>query len=312
MLAFLPNLSRVRAYLLGTMLALGTSVIEAQTQSNIQYTYDAAGNVIGVIRTSSAAKPDLTVSNLSVGKIIAVGDASFTIPVSFQVNNGGGVSAVASWYDRGYLSTTNVLHDTDQVLSGSLAHSTNLAAGASYTVNATLTTSTTTAAGAWTLIVKADGGASPSGQYGPTGANYVDEFNEINNTQSITINLPINPKPDLTVSNLVVGTISASQNGSYNIPATYQVNNVGNIFASPTWYDRGYLSTDAVLDNTDQILTGFHRQSTNLAVGASYTVSQTYVTSIGTTSGSYSLIVKADGGNGSGQYSPTGSSYVQE
>ena len=299
-------------YLLGAWLPTVPLPAYAQAQSEIQYMYDAAGNVIGVTRTS-APKPDLTVSNTSVGLITAVGDGSFRFPVTFQVNNIGNATAVATWYDRGYLSATPSVHDTAQALAGYTTHSANLAAGASYTVNTTFTTSTTTAPGTWTLIVKADGGGSSSGQYSPTGPNYVDEFNEFNNTQAVTINLPANPKPDLTVTNLAVGAITENQNGSYNIPVTFQVNNIGSITANATWYDRGYLSTDAVLNDTDQILGSYNTRSTNLASGASYLAGLTFTTTTATAAGNYYLIIKVDGGNNaSGQFSPAGVNYVAE
>jgi hypothetical protein len=298
-------------YLLGAWLLTVPLPAQAQAQSEIQYTYDAAGNVIGVTRTS-APKPDLTVTNLSVGIITAVGNGSFSFPVAYQVNNVGSTTAVASWYDRGYLSGSATLHDTDQVLGGSTTHSTNLAAGAGYTVNTIFTTSTTTIPGTWTLIVKADGGTSSSGQYTPTGPNYVDEFNEFNNSQAVTINLPANPKPDLTVSNLAVGAMTVNQNGSYNIAATFQINNIGSTSANPTWYDRGYLSSDAVLQDADQILGSYNTRSATLSSAASYTASITFTTSASTPAGSTYLIVKADGGNGTGQYAPTGANYVAE
>src|SRR5271167_578056 len=88
----------ISGYFLGAALALLPLLTQAQSQSNIQYTYDAAGNVIGVTR-SSTAMPDLTVSNLSVGVISAVGNGSYTIQVTFKVNNIGNAPAVATWYD---------------------------------------------------------------------------------------------------------------------------------------------------------------------------------------------------------------------
>jgi YD repeat-containing protein len=290
----------IAACLFGTILVVAPQLVQAQAQSEIQYTYDAAGNVIGVTRTS-APKPDLTVSNLSVGIITAVGNGSFSFPVTFQVNNIGNATAVATWYDRGYLSAMSTLHDSDQVLGGSTAHSTNVAVGGSYTVNTTFTTSTTTTPGTWTLIVKADGGASTSGPYSPTGPNYVDEFNEFNNTQAVAINLPANPKPDLTVSNLAVGTVSVSQNGSYGIPVAFQVNNVGSTTAPAGWYDAGYLSTDAALDNSD-VFVGYTYHSVALASAGSYVVNATYATATSTAPGAYTLFVKADGRG----FSPTG------
>ena len=249
--------------------------VAGQTQSQIQYSYDAAGNLVQVTRAAITA--DLTVTNLSVGSITINANASYNIPVTFQVNNIGTGTATATWYDRGYLSTDATLNDTDQVLGGFNTRSTNLAVGANYSVSTSFTTNTTTAAGAYTLIVKADGGTAASGQFAPTGPNFLFEVNEGNNTQGIAVNLPVN-KPDLTVSNASVGTITVTQNGSYSIPITYTVTNVGAASATPNWYDVTYLSTDATLDNADQNLSGYATRNTALAAGASYTVTQTYTT----------------------------------
>jgi hypothetical protein len=119
-------------------------------------------------------------------------------------------------------------------------------------------------------------------------------------------------KPDLTVTNLSVGTITSRTGGGYNLPVTFQVNNVGGGAAKASWYDRGYLSVDATFNDADQILGANNFRTTDLAAGGSYTVSLTFTTSASTTAGSYTLFVKADGGNGSGQYAPTGSNYVGE
>jgi hypothetical protein len=85
----------------------------AQSQTQVQYQYDAAGNLTQITRSTVTPAPDLTVSNLSVGTITVNTNGSFYVPVSFQVNNVGTLAASATWYDRGYLSTNSTLHDTD-------------------------------------------------------------------------------------------------------------------------------------------------------------------------------------------------------
>jgi hypothetical protein len=267
----------------------------AQTQSQIQYTYDAAGNLIQVTRSAVTPKADLTVTNLSVGSISKNGDGSFNVPATFRINNIGNSAAVATWYDRGYLSANSTLHDTDQALGGFNTRTLNLAIGANYTVSTTFTTTTTTTPGDYTLIVKADGGASLSGQYSPTGANYVAESDETNNTQSAAINLPANALPDLTVSNASVGTIVENQDASYSIPVTFTVNNVGNNVAQPRWFDMAYLSANGVLDNSSVNLYGYNYRTTALAAGSSYTVTLTFPTTNTTVAGNYTLFIKADG-----------------
>jgi hypothetical protein len=283
----------VYSAIVGFMLA--ASPLWGQQQSRVQYVYDPAGNLIQVTRSTDAPpSPDLTISNLTAGAISVNGNGSFNIPVTFQVNNIGASPALATWYDRGYLSANSTLHDTDQALGGYNTHATNLTAGASYSVGTTFTTSTSTAAGIYTLIVKADGGAGTA-QYSPTGPNLVPESNETNNTQSVAINLPGNPKPDLTISNAVAGKIKVGKNGKYSVPLTFTVTNAGGAAALPSWYDLAYLSQDAALDNADRNLSGQHFRKLALAAGASYTVTTTFTFPAGTPPGNYTMFIKTDG-----------------
>ena len=283
-----------------------------QTQSHLRYVYDAAGNLTQVTRAPVTPQPDLTISNLTVGVIAANGNGSFNIPVTFQVNNVGTSAALATWYDRGYLSANSTLHDTDQALSGYNTRATNLAVGASYSVGATFVTSTTTVPGDYVLIVKADGGAGTA-QYSPTGPNAVPESNETNNTQSIAINLPASPKPDLVISNVIVGAISVSQAGAYSFPVTFTVTNVGALSAKPNWYELAYMSSDAVLDDADQNLSGYSVRNLALASGASYTASRTFTSTTTTAPGNYTLFVKTDGrGMAIGIGTNTDSGFVAE
>jgi len=275
-------------------LSFATAPALGQTATQMQYFYDAAGNLVQVTRTPTTPQPDLTVTKLAIGAISANANLSYNIPVTFQVNNVGTATAAATWYDRGYLSANSTLHDTDQALGGYNTRTTNLAVVGSYAVTATFTTSTTTPAGNYTLIVKADGGAG-TGQFSSTGANNVAESNELNNIQTAVIALPANPKPDLAISNVSVGSITTSQAGAYKILATYTVTNLGVMTAKPNWYDLAYLSADATLDTADQNLGGYTLRNTLLAAGASYMQSTTFTTTVATAPGNYTLFVKADG-----------------
>ena len=219
-----------------------------------------------------------------------------------MVANNGSAVAAPTWFDRAYLSTDASHQDSDQILGGADTRSASLAPGASYGATTVFTTSTTTAQGTYTLIVKADGGIG-TGQFAPTGPNAVSELNDYNNWASASVILPANPKADLIVTDLAVGTVSENQNGSYSIPVTFQVRNIGNISTVGTWFDRGYLSTNSTLEDTDQLLTNYNTHSTALSPGAGYPVSITLATPSSTASGTYTLIVKADGGSqASGQY----------
>src|SRR5439155_925587 len=154
-------------------------------------------------------------------------------------------------------------------------------------------TATTTAPGTYTLFVKADGRWTGGGGGTNTDNGRLVEANEANNTQALTLTLPV--KPDLTVSNASIGVITVNQNGVYNIPVTFTVTNVGGVTAPPSWYDEGYLSVDGVLDNADLALSGYVNHTVALAPGASYTTTTTFGTATTTAPGTYTLFVKADG-----------------
>jgi len=250
-------------------------------------------NVQSIAVVLPAGPADLTVSNLSVGAISANASGGFGIAATFQVNNIGSGAARAPWYDYAYLSTDALLQDTDPILSSASYRGVDLAAGASYTVSKTFNTSPSAAPGSYTFIVKADGGSAASGQNSPTGANVVYEANENNNVQSVPIVLPT--RPDLTVSNVAVGAITRNSDSSYNIPVTFRVNNVGASGAQAPWADCAFLSTDSVLQDTDQPLLQCALRLTDLAPGANYVVSTTFYTSMSTTPGTYTLFIRADG-----------------
>jgi hypothetical protein len=92
-----------------------------------------------------------------------------------------------------------------------------------------------------------------------------------------------------------VGAITVSQNGAYAVPVTYTVTNGGGTAAAPSWYDLVYVSSNAMLDDADQNLSGYNWRNTALAAGASYTVTTTYTSTAATAPGSYTLFIKADG-----------------
>jgi hypothetical protein len=134
---------------------------------------------------------DLAISGLTVGTISSISGGGYNIPVTFTVTNVGTSAATATWYDYGYLSTNGVLDNSVKVLGGNNTRTTNLAAGASYVVNTTLTTSAATAAGNYTLFVKTDGGwTTGSGPSAITGSGYVTETSETNNVASVAVTLP--------------------------------------------------------------------------------------------------------------------------
>jgi hypothetical protein len=148
-----------------------------------------ANNVQGLMLVLPS-KPDLAISNVSVGTIVKNANGSKSIPVTYTVTNHGGVSALSSWFDLAYLSTDATLDNTDQNLSGYGLRTTALAAGASYTATTTFVTTTTTTSGTYTLFMKTDGRSAAYGGGTNTDNGAVTEGNETNNTQAITVALP--------------------------------------------------------------------------------------------------------------------------
>jgi subtilase family serine protease len=150
-------------------------------------------------------------------------------------------------------------------------------------VTQTYSVPNTYAAGAYSVIVKADA------------YNYVAESSETDNTAALAITLP--ERPNLVLSSLsLTGAVTINQNGTYNVPVSYTVTNTGTSTAKAEWYDFGYISTDGVLDASDVNIGNTYR-STDLAPGASYTVTQTYSVPNTYAAGAYSVIVKADAYN---------------
>ena len=284
---------------------------------------DNAGNTFvsnGVALTTrvSTTKPDLTVSNVVVGSISVNPDGSYRIPVSYRITNIGDVAAAGAWYAGAYLSADGVLSDNDVDLYGIYDRAgVTLAAGASVDVTTVFVTRRATGSGNYTLFIKADaqgqttyyGGATSEGiscsngacllsnsgnGFGTaTSAGRLTEENEANNATGVPLTLT--SKPDLTVSNVVVGAISVNPDGSYRIPVSYRITNVGSLDATGGWYAGAYLSTDGVLSDNDVDLYGIYdRAGATLAAGASVDVTTVFVTRRATGSGNYTLFIKAD------------------
>jgi hypothetical protein len=250
--------------------------------------------------TVTLAKPDLTIGPLIIGTIVANQDGSWTIPVTYTVTNNGTAPAQPNWNDIGYLSSNGVLDNNSQS-SGSLnLRSTVLAAGASYTVTASFTTSTSTAPGNYTFFVKADGHNTGTGGTNTDNGSLV-EGDETNNTASATVALA---RPDLAIGPLTVGSIVKNYNGSWTIRVTYTVTNNGTVPAQPNWSDLGFLSSNGVLDNNSRIYPQTYLRTTALAAGASYTQTLNFV--MGTAPGYFTLFVKTDGHSNPGTYTDGG------
>ncbi|HEY0476666.1 MAG TPA: CARDB domain-containing protein, partial [Kofleriaceae bacterium] len=274
---------------------------------------DDTNNTIAIPLTVGQA--DLVVSSLT--GVPAQTSSQQLLPVSWTVTNQASFGAASGslvpccaqtdhgsyqynhiWFDRFFLSTDAAL-SADDTFIGEYPRADNftLAAGASYTANASIQVPSVTA-GSYYLILITDG-------FG----NRVPESNDGNNTLSIPVTVG---QADLVVSSVtgVPGQATAQQllpvswtvknqaasgaaSGSL-VPCcaqtdhgSYQYNNI--------WFDRFFLSSDATLSTDDTFIAEYARPDNfTLAAGASYTANASiHVPSVA--AGSYYLIFVTDG-----------------
>jgi subtilisin family serine protease/subtilase family serine protease len=214
--------------------------------------------------------PDLTITSFGAP---SAAEAGAPILVTDSVINLGGGGAAASM-TRFYLSTNSALDAGDLLLSGGRTVPT-LAPGASSTGSVTLTIPSTTQTGSYYLIAKTDGD------------NMQAETSESNNIASRVLQVG----GDLIVSALTSPS-AASPGATILIGETTANQRPGAVGASTT---RIYLSADAVLDASDQLLTS--RQVPALAGGASSAISTNVNLPSAIGIGVYYLIAKADADN---------------
>jgi hypothetical protein len=320
-IAYFASAALPTTYVSPTTLTVRTSFANAAVTAISVRTPDPdnAGNVfvsngINLTTRASTTKPDLTVSNVVVGALSVNPDGSYRIPVSYRITNIGGVAAGGNWYAGAYLSVDGVLGNEDLDLYGYYDRAgATLAPGANVDVNTVFVTQRAVTSGNYTLFIKADAqgtmtyftenqscsngacqlGNTTGGAGTTTSAGRLAEESEANNASGIALTLPT--KPDLTVSNVVVGTITVNPDGSYRIPVSYRINNIGELSATGAWYAGAYLSGDGVLGNEDLDLYGYYdRAGVPLAPGANVDVNTVFVTRRAVTSGNYTLFIKAD------------------
>ncbi|MGB6295513.1 MAG: DUF1194 domain-containing protein [Rivularia sp. (in: cyanobacteria)] len=239
-------------------------------------------------------KPNLKITSLPIAPP-AVASLGETFQVSFQGINDGTADITSRWFDYLYLSSDNILDNSDIRLtdisaSGFLLRS--LAAGDSYTSptrNITIPNTTTT--GNQFLLFATDV------------FNRIDESDETDNVFAAPIEIKA---PNLTI----LGTPTAPNSASLaeRISIEYTVTNNGSVKAPRFWSDNFYISDDATLDNSDTFIgrrfTSFGTDIP-LAAGDSYTKTDnvTIPNTVGT--GNKFLLFQVDRANQQGESDET-------
>jgi subtilase family serine protease len=248
-------------------------------QYNHQGETDENNNVYSRPINISAA--DLQVSGTNAPTAAVLGE---TVELTWTVTNQGTGVATRDWYDLVYLSGNQTLDGADvQVTSEYIATQTPLEAGASYTISKNVVLPSFATGNQYLLFV--------ADSY-----NYQGESNENNNVRSVAINLGA---PDLIVSAAAAPTNATV---GKSVEVSWTVQNQGTIAAPADWYDRFYLSNDAVFDaNADTYITQeLISTQTPLAAGASYSITRN-INLPNFATGSRYLIFVADGSGGQGE-----------
>ncbi|MCA2813573.1 MAG: hypothetical protein IM477_13910, partial [Microcystis sp. M090S1] len=250
---------------------------------NYQGETDENNNVYSLPINISASDLRVTSTNAPTSAILGE-----TVELTWTVTNNGTGAASQDWYDRVYLSSNQTLDSNDvQVTDEWIATQTPLATGASYTISKNVTLPSFTPGNQYLLFVT-------------DRDNYQGEINENNNLAAVAISLTA---PDLIVSNASVpatGTVGKS------IEVSWTVQNQGTSAAPTDWYDRIYLSNDAIFDaNADTYITQeLISTQTPLAAGGSYSITRNINLPNFATGNRY-LIFVADGSGGQGETNET-------
>jgi subtilase family serine protease len=211
--------------------------------------------------------PDLDITAMSAPTTAGAGQS---IVITETTKNQGGGTAATS-LTQFCLSANSALDEADTLLGGRNVPA--LAAGAASSASTTVTIPQDMAGGNWYIIAKADG------------EEVVEETSETNNTYAWSIKIG----SDLIITSLSVPT-TAGAGQSIAVTETTKNQGGGTANASLTQF---YLSVNGALDAADTLLGG--RNVPALASGTTSSASTMVTIPLGTATGSWYLIAKADG-----------------
>ncbi|MEJ7862508.1 MAG: CARDB domain-containing protein [Pyrinomonadaceae bacterium] len=186
--------------------------------------------------------PDLKVTNVIAPEETFVGGQ---IALTYRVENQGNrdtspAGLPNAWVDGVYLSQDQVLNEQTDRRVGECPRAGNLAQTQGYNANCTVNTPADIA-GNWYVFVKADD------------KNAIYEFVNENNNNNYDRVQPGSPMViRATPPDLIVPAVNAPATGTAarNVTVSWTVRNQGAFDAAPSWFDRIYLSDDAVFSPT--------------------------------------------------------------
>ncbi len=226
---------------------------------------------------------DLSITTMSIPTTAGPGQ---NITVTETTKNQGGAAADPST-TQFYLSTNSSIDASDTLLGSRNVPA--LAAGASSAGSTSVTIPEDTASGNWYIMAKADG------------EDAVIETSETNNTYARLIKVGT----DLRITSF---SVPATAGAGQNISVTDTTKNQGGGPAEPST-TQFYLSTNSSVDASDILLGG--RSVPALAAGASNSGTTSIMIPVGTNSGSWYIVAKADGEDVVIETSETNNTYAR-
>ncbi|MBR4536764.1 MAG: fibronectin type III domain-containing protein [Bacteroidales bacterium] len=207
---------------------------------------------------ASTYQLDLQLTQLEGPDVLQWGQtATYTLHVR---NNTSLPTLASSWDDVIYLSTDDVLQNSDRLMQ-SVRHTTVLEGGAEYEVEIQVTIPYGTSSTAYLIAITDFNSNNP-------------DINVNNNILTKTLTINSVPTPDLAVNEVVVlDDVYAGQ------PArlAYKVTNVGEVnIAQQTWTDKLFVSYNNTYENIDIQLLGKERSNMTLAPNEFYTDTLTF------------------------------------
>jgi alpha-tubulin suppressor-like RCC1 family protein len=259
-------------------------VVRVDSANQVTEGYGETNNFFVAAQPILIQSPDLRVSLLTSA---ATGIFGQPLAVSWVVTNAGNGSAMGSWSDRVWLSSSSNSVSGATLLASVTANVSSLQSTASYSNGATVTVPLTSQSqtGAYWLVVQADG----------TGA--VAESSEGNNLRSVPLALTLPPMPDL-----VVGQMSSDSSGfaGQSATVTWAVSNVGPASVSGSWNETLYLLTDAGhLQGrlTPSAVVGIFTFTNTLSAGDFLLRTQSIAIPLTTDTGTLRFVVQVDSAN---------------
>jgi hypothetical protein len=261
-----------------TLPALPDGPVEIAATTDVAQSVSEAGRFANNTFDSAVfntTHPDLVPGQVQAPATIVSGQ---NLTVSWTTTNNGTGPALPGWTE-----TVTLVQGTTTTVIGTVTQTTPLAAGASLARQIT-DALPISLSGAFQVLVTVDSGNAVAETSGT----------RTDNTASVPLSVTLAPYADLAVSNVTAPAVTIADPATVTIGWTVTNNGTGAGITS-TWTDQVIVSASGLVGNSDNLVLGRYVHNGGLAVGASYSNSQTITLPPGF-NGRYHLIVLTNAG----------------